>query len=62
MKPIAILLTVAALGAVFDLPAAAAVGTVSHSHAKPKKPSHIVPMHPSTLTMYPHGKPNADSW
>ena len=58
MKPIAILLTLAALGALLVLPAAAAVGTVSQSQIKPKKPaSHMVPMHPHSLTLYPYGKP-----
>ena len=57
MKPIAMLLTLAALTASFS-PVAATAQTASQSDAKPKKsPSHKVPMHPNTLTLYPHGRP-----
>ncbi len=60
MKPIATLLTVAALAAsvgLLSFPAGAQ--SAAHSGVKSKsRPSHIVPMHPNTLTLYPHGRPN----
>jgi hypothetical protein len=52
MKRIAMLLTVAASAASFGLSFPAEAGV------KPKSPaSHVVPMHPNTLTLYPHGRP-----
>ena len=69
MKRIAMLLTVAVLAAPAEAQTAAQSGakpvaapaeaqTAAQSGAKPKSsPSHIVPMHPHQLTLYPHGRP-----
>jgi hypothetical protein len=58
MKRIAMLLTVAALAASFGLSSPAGAQMAAQSGVKPKsRPSHIVPMHPDTLTLYPHGRP-----
>jgi hypothetical protein len=58
MKRIAMLLTVAALAASFGLSSAPGAQMAAQSGVKPKsRPSHIVPMHPDTLTLYPHGRP-----
>jgi hypothetical protein len=52
MKRVAMLLTVAVLSAAFGLSFPAEAGV------KPKSPaSHVVPMHPNALTLYPHGRP-----
>ena len=57
MKPIVILLTFAALATSFS-PVASTAQTASQSQVKLKKTaSHKVPMHPDTLTLYPHGRP-----
>jgi hypothetical protein len=54
MKRAAMLLTVALSAAAFGLsfPVAAESGVKSKSPA-----SDVVPMHPNTLTLYPHGRP-----
>lgn len=58
MKIIVMLLTIAALAASVGLSFPAGAQSAAHSGAKPKSlPSHIVPMHPDTLTLYPHGRP-----
>ena len=58
MKRIAMLPTVVALAASFGLSLPAEAQTAAQSGVKPKSPaSHIVPMHPDTLTLYPHGRP-----
>jgi len=58
MKLTVMLLIVAALAASFDLSLPAEAQTAAQSDVKPKSPaSHIVPMHPDTLTLYPHGRP-----
>jgi hypothetical protein len=58
MKRIEMLLTVAALAACFGLAFPADAQTAAQSGVKPKRPaSHIVPMHPDTLTLYPRGRP-----
>jgi hypothetical protein len=58
MKRIAILLCVAALAAPFDLSSPAAAQAASQSGVKAKSSAtHKVPMHPDTLTHYPHGRP-----
>jgi hypothetical protein len=49
MKLIGMFAILAALGVILVLPATAAVGTVSQSQTKSKKPAgHFVPMHPHT--------------
>jgi hypothetical protein len=56
MERIATLLAFAALVASFDLSYPAEAQTAAQSGVKPKsRPSNIVPMHPNTLTLYPHG-------
>ena len=58
MKRIAMLLTVAAWAASFGSSLAAGGEAAANSGAKPKtSASHIVPMHPHQLTLYPHGRP-----
>ena len=58
MKRIAMLLIVAALATSFGLSFPAGAPTAAQSGGKPKsRPSHIVPMHPNALTLYPHGRP-----
>jgi len=58
MKRIAILLAFAALAASFGSWFPATAQTAAQSGVKPKsRPSHIVPMHPNTLTLFPHGRP-----
>ena len=58
MKRIAILLAAAASVASFGLSWPAEAQTGAQSGVKPKsRASHIVPMHPDTLTLYPHGRP-----
>jgi hypothetical protein len=58
MKRIARLLTVVALAASFGLSFPAGAETAAQSGVKPKsRASHVVPMHPDTLTLYPHGRP-----
>jgi hypothetical protein len=58
MTRIAMLLTVAVLAAPLGLAAPAEAQTAAQSGAKPKSsPSHIQPMHPHQLTLYPHGRP-----
>jgi hypothetical protein len=60
MKRIAILLAVAASVASFGLSWPAEAQTAAQSGVKPKnRASHIVPMHPDTLTLYPHGRPRS---
>ena len=57
MTRIAMLLAAALLAAPLDLPFPAEAQSAAKSGAKPKSPSYIVPMHPHTLTLYPHGRP-----
>jgi hypothetical protein len=58
MTRIAMLLAVAVLAAPFNLSSPAEAQTAPQSGAKPKSAtSHIVPMHPHQLTLYPHGRP-----
>jgi hypothetical protein len=58
MKRIAMLMSVAALAAPLLVSAPTEAQTAAQSGVKPKgSPSHIVPMHPHQLTLYPHGKP-----
>ena len=58
MKLIVTLLTVVALAASFGLSLPAEAQTAAQSGVKPKSSaSHIVPMHPDALTLYPHGRP-----
>ena len=58
MTRIAMLLAVAVLAAPLDLSFPAEAQTAAQSGAKPKSsPSHVVPMHPHQLTLYPHGRP-----
>ena len=58
MKRIAMLLTFAALAASLGSSSPAKAQTAAQSGVKPKtRASHIVPMHPDTLTLYPHGRP-----
>lgn len=58
MKPIATLLSIAALAASFGLSFPSEAQTTAKSAIKPKSPArHIVPMHPHQLTLYPHGRP-----
>ena len=52
-----ILLAVALLASL-DLSFPAEAQTAAQSGAKPKSAtSHVVPMHPHQLTLYPHGRP-----
>ena len=58
MKGIAVLLTVAALAGSLGLSLPAEAQAAAQSDVKPKSSaSHKVPMHPDTLTLYPHGRP-----
>ena len=58
MKLTVMLLIVAALAASFDLSLPAEAQTAAQSGVKRESPaSHIMPMHPDTLTLYPHGRP-----
>jgi hypothetical protein len=58
MKRIAMLLAGAALVASSGLPFPAEAEAAAQSAVKPKSAaSHKVPMHPHTLTLYPHGRP-----
>ena len=58
MKRIAIPVAVAVSAAFFGLSLPTWAQTATQSGGKPKnRPSHIVPMHPNTLTLYPHGRP-----
>jgi len=58
MRRVAILLAVAASAASFGMSFPAGAQTAAQSGVKPKSSaSHIVPMHPDTLTLYPHGRP-----
>ncbi len=58
MKRIAVLLSAAVLAGSFDLPFPAEAQTAAQSAVKPKSSvSHKAPMHPDTLTLYPHGRP-----
>ena len=60
MKRIAMLLCVAALAAPSHLSSPAAAQAVSQSGVKAKSSAtHKVPMHPDTLTLYPHGRPKS---
>ena len=58
MKRFAMLMSVAALAAPLLVSAPTEAQTTAQSGVKPKSSaSHIVPMHPHQLTLYPHGKP-----
>jgi hypothetical protein len=58
MKLFAMMITVASVAAALLVSAPTQAQTIAHSGVKPKSPaSHIVPMHPHQLTLYPHGKP-----
>jgi hypothetical protein len=58
MKRVATLLSVVVLVAPFVLSLPAEGQNAAQSGAKSKStPSHIVPMHPHTLTLYPYGRP-----
>ena len=58
MKRIVTLLTVCALATSFGVSLPVMAQTTAQSGVKSKpRPSHIVPMHPNTLTLYPHGRP-----
>ena len=58
MKRIGMLLTVVVAAAAPCLPLPAEAQSASKSNVKPRNPtSHVVPMHPDTLTLYPHGRP-----
>ena len=58
MKRIAILVAVVVSAALFGLSLPTRAQTPAQWGVKPKnRPSHIVPMHPNTLTLYPHGRP-----
>jgi len=58
MKRIALLLGAAALAGSLDLSFPAEAQTAAQSGGKPKSAAnHKVPMHPDTLTLYPHGRP-----
>ena len=58
MKRIAMLLCVAALAAPLHPWSPAVAQTAAHSGVKAKSSAtHKAPMHPSTLTLYPHGRP-----
>jgi hypothetical protein len=58
MKRFAMLMSVAALAAPLCVSAPTEAQTAAQSGVKSKSSaSHIVPMHPHQLTLYPHGKP-----
>jgi hypothetical protein len=58
MKRIAMLVSIAALAAPLHLSSPAVAQSASQSGVKPKSwATHKVPMHPNTLTLYPHGRP-----
>ena len=58
MRLSATLLTIATLAVSFGLCFPAQAQTAAKSGAKPKtSASHIVPMHPHQLTLYPNGRP-----
>jgi hypothetical protein len=56
--PTLLMLIAAILAASLDVPLSADAQTAPQSGAKSKTPpSHIKPMHPSALSLYPHGRP-----
>ena len=58
MNCIVRLLTVVTLAASSGASFPADAQSAAQSGVKPKRPaSHVVPMHPDTLTLYPHGRP-----
>ena len=62
MKPVAMILAVAAVAGCLASPFVASAQTVAKPHATPTTSgSHRKPMHPDTLTLYPHGRPQKRS-
>jgi hypothetical protein len=58
MKRFAVLMSVASLAAPLLVSVPTEAQTGAQSGVKPRgSTSHIVPMHPHQLTLYPHGKP-----
>ena len=58
MKRIAMLMSVTTLAAPLLMSLPTEAQTAAQSNAKPKSSAvHRVPMHPHTLTLYPHGRP-----
>jgi hypothetical protein len=58
MKRVAMMVALAVLAGCLVSPLVASAQTAAKPHANPKTSgSHVKPMHPDTLTLYPHGRP-----